>query len=100
MLDSYRLLLHSIEENLSGLEVRNVVLGNDQRGVLRDVASGLLSALLQDEATEATEVNIFLVGESALHLIHERFNYCECCGLVDAGLLRDKADDFCFCHFC
>lgn len=95
-----RLFLHGVEEHLGGLEVRNVMLGDNHRRVLRDVASGLLSALLEDEAAKAAEINVLFVGKSALHLFHERFNYCECCCFVNASLLGDVADDFCFCHFC
>ena len=35
-------LLHLIHEHLSGLESRNLVLGNNDNGVLADIAGGLL----------------------------------------------------------
>ena len=39
---SHATLLHLIHEHLSGLESRNLVLGDNDNGVLADIAGGLL----------------------------------------------------------
>ncbi len=97
--NEYFLLLDCIEEHLGGLESRDVVLGDDHRGVLGDIAGSLLSALLEDEATEAAEINVVIGGQSALYLIHECLYNGEGGCLVDASLLGDEAYDVLFCHF-
>ena len=51
-------LLHLVHEHLSGLESRNLVLGDNDNSVLADVAGGLLSALLHDEAAKTTEEHV------------------------------------------
>ena len=71
MYSPYNELFNSLEEHLGGFESRDVMLGDNHRGVLSDVAGGLLCALLQDEAAKATEINVFVVGQSAFHLLHK-----------------------------
>ena len=68
------LFLHLLHEHLSGLEGGNLVLGNDDSLVLRDVASGLLRTSLHDEATKATKIHVFTIGERILHDVHEFLN--------------------------
>ena len=53
-------------EELRGLEGRDAALGDDDRSLLRDIASRLLCALLDDEATEATEVDVFSTYQRVL----------------------------------
>ena len=49
-------LFHYINKNLSWLECWNVVSRNGHCCVLGDVSCSLLSSVLDDEATEATEI--------------------------------------------
>ena len=85
-------------EALCGLESRNVVLGNGDGGVLRDVASYLLSALLYDEATKTTEVNVLAVLQRALNALHKGLNDGHHLDLLYAGALSDFANDICLSH--
>ena len=41
---------------------------DDDGGVLADVAAGLLSAFLHDEAAKTTEIDIFALGEALFDL--------------------------------
>lgn len=56
-------VLNFLHEDLGGLECGNLVLGNDDGGVLGDVAGCFFGAYFDDEATEAAEVHVFAVGE-------------------------------------
>ena len=56
-------LLHFLHEHLCGLESGNLVFGDNNGGVLRDVAGSLLRTYLDDEAAETAEVNILAVSE-------------------------------------
>lgn len=91
---------NGIDETISGLEGGNVVLGDDNGGVLLDVASCLLGTLLDIEATETAEVNCFLVHERTLNGFHECFYSSEDSGGVDSGLFGNLLYNFCFCHCC
>lgn len=81
------LLLNLGHELLAGLECRDVMGRDNQCRVLGDVASGLLSTLLQDEAAEATKIDGFSVNQAFLDGCHHSFNASQYCGLVNAGLL-------------
>ena len=59
--------LHGVDEDLGGLESRDVVRGDGHRLLLGDVAGGLLGAVLDDEAAEATEVNRLAGDDGILH---------------------------------
>ena len=72
-------LLYLVHELTTGLESGNVVSGDDQCGVLCDVACGLLSALLQNEATEATKEYGLALNEALLDACHQTF-YTHKCG--------------------
>ena len=52
---------HFLDETLAGLEGRQVVCFDDERGVLGNVACCLACAVLDDEASESTQVYVFLV---------------------------------------
>ena len=49
------------------------MLGNDNSGILGNIAGRFLCTLLQDEATETTEVNVFVIDEGVLNGGHESF---------------------------
>ncbi len=51
------LLFHGVDENLGRLESRDVMSGDGHGRLLGDVAGGLLSPMLDDEAAETTKVN-------------------------------------------
>ena len=55
------LFLHTLHENLSGLESGNIMLGNNEGSVLGNIACSLLGSLFQDEATESAEINILFL---------------------------------------
>ena len=88
-----------VDEALGGLEGGQVVGFDNERCVLRDVASGLLCAVLDDEAAEATEVDVFAIGEAAADLLHECLYSGTNFSFSDARLLGNDVDDFCLCHF-
>ena len=56
-------VLNLFHEHLCGLERGDAVLGDDDGGVLRDVAGSFFRANFDDEATETTEVYVFTVGK-------------------------------------
>jgi len=85
-------------EALSGLESRNVVLGDRDGRVLRDVTSHLRCALLDDEATKTTEVYVLAVLQRALHAIHESLYDGHNLHLLNAGAFCDFAYDICLSH--
>ena len=64
-------LLDHCCECLRGLERRHLAGGYDDCRLLGDIASGILSALLDDETTEASEVDIVSLTHSVLHCIHK-----------------------------
>ena len=92
------ILLHLRCEALCGLESRNVVFGNGDRRILRDVAGNLLGALLHDEAAETTEIHVILLGERRLDALHESLDDSLHLHLLNAGAFSDFAYDICLCH--
>lgn len=56
-------LFHLFHEHFGRLESGDFVLGDDDGGVLGDVAGCFFGAYFDDEATEAAEVHVFAVGE-------------------------------------
>lgn len=91
-------LLHFAGEALRRLESGNVVLGNLNGDVLADIASGLLSALFEDEATEATEIDVLASNHVILYSAHEGLYNGEYGGAFNASLFGNFFYDFCFCH--
>jgi hypothetical protein len=72
---------------------------NDERCVLRDVASRLLGTVLHDVTAETTKVDILLiVGKTLANLFHKRL-YDDAYFLrLDARLLGYRLDYVCFSH--
>lgn len=56
------------------------MLGDDDGGVLGDIAGSLLRTGLDDEAAETTEVNGFAVRKRILDYFHEFFDGFQNCG--------------------
>ncbi len=92
-------LLHFLHEHLGGLECGDLVLGDYDGGVLRDIACGLGAAGLHDEAAEAAEINILAVCEGILNDFHELFDSLQNSCLLYAGGLGDFVYEICFCHY-
>ena len=93
------LFLHVHCESLCRLERGDVVLGNDNGCVLRNIASSLLCSLLQDEATEATQIYILLLDERLLNNLHKSLYALQCLGFVNTCLFANLVYNFRFCHF-
>ena len=68
-------LFYSAYKNLSWLERWNVVSRNGHCCVLCDVSSSLLSSVLDDEATESTEIYWVTLSERVLYALHECLYY-------------------------
>ena len=66
---------------------------NGDGRVLRDVACDFLCTFLHDEAAEAAEIHVVLVGQRRLDAIHESFDDCLNLHLLNAGALSDFAYD-------
>ena len=86
-----RLLLNLFHERLSGLERGNFVFGDDNSSVLGNVASGLFRTCFNDEAAEATEINVFAVDQRVFNNFHELLNSFKNVRTVNAGGLSNFA---------
>ena len=93
------LLLDLIGKRLRGLERRNVVLGNNDRRILRNVTCRFLGTLLQNETAETSQINIFLPCKRLFDRLHECFDGSKDGGIVNTGLLGNLPYDICFGHF-
>jgi len=98
ILEVLDLLFHLLCEALGGLESRNIVFGNGNRRILRDVAGNLLGALLHDEAAEATKIDIVILSERRLDALHESLNDSLHLHFLNSRAFRDFAYDICLCH--
>ena len=98
ILEVLDLLFHLLCEALGGLESRNIVFGNGNRRILRDVAGNLLGALLHDEAAEATKIDIVILSERRLDALHESLNDSLHLHFLHSGALSDFAYDISLCH--
>ena len=86
-------------EAVGGFERRDVVSRNDESRILADVAGCLLRSLLNNEASETTEIHVFAVCETVFDNGHKLFDNGNNRSLVDAGCLCDFTRNFCFSHF-
>jgi len=86
-------------ESLCRLEGGNVMLGDNQRGILADVACGLLGAFLHDEAAEAAKKYILATSKGLLHHDHESLNRVEDSTLVLPCELGNLVDNLLLSHF-
>ena len=87
------------DERLGRLECRNIVSRDDDGRVLRDVAGGLLCTGLHREATEATKIDVFSIGQGILDAFHEAFNDALHFKALYASAFSDFINDFSLCHF-
>lgn len=93
-------LLNLGHESLGWLEGGDEMLGDGDRGVLRDVASSFLCTLADYEATEATKVYVLTLCQGLLNNLHESlYGHLNRC-LFNAGAFGNLVDDVCFCHLC
>ena len=92
------LVAHLGNERLGRLESRNVVGGDDDGGVLGDVAGGLLRTGLHGKATKSTEIDILTIRQGVLHAIHEAFHDALHFDSLDASALSDFVYNFSFSH--
>ena len=93
-----RASLDFLHEGLGRLEGGNIVLGDDERRILGDIACGLLCTTLEDETAEATEIDILAIGHILLHCGHKGLNRVEHDEFVNTRLLGNGIDDVCFGH--
>ena len=92
------LVFDGLQENLGGLESRNVVLGDDDRGFLGNVASRLGCALFEDETAKASEENFVAAGKRILYSFHKCLDSGKHGSFFDTRLLGNLVYDICFCH--
>lgn len=97
--DLLNVLFNLVQESLGRFESGNVVSGNNNRGVLADVAASLFSATLDNEAAETSQINVFTTNHGILNGDHEFFNNGQNSHFFDTSLLGNRSYDFCFCHF-
>ena len=97
--DLLLVLYHLGDEALAGFEGRQVVGLNNQRCVLRDVACCFLGTVLDDEASESAQVDVFLVDSQAgADFVHQGLDGSGHFRLSDACPLCDRVDNFCLSH--
>ena len=87
-----------INEDFSRLESRNLVSCDGNGLVLRNITGSLLGALLNDEATEATEIHIVTLLKRVFDTLHERFNHILNSDLLEACCFSYFINDFSFSH--
>lgn len=92
-------LLDLVGERLRGLERGDVVLGNYDRCILRNISRRLLRALLQNETAETSQIDIFLPCKRLFDRLHECFHRSKNRGIVNASLLCNLPYNICFGHF-
>ncbi len=92
------LLLDFRYKGLSRFECRNVVSRNGDGRVLRYIAGYFLSALLDDERTETAEIDVLVIRQRTLNLLHESLYDGLNLYLLRTCFLSDFANDICFCH--
>ena len=92
-------LLDLVGERLRGLERGDVVLGNDDRCILRNISRRLLRALLQNETAETSQIDIFLPCKRLFDRLHECFDGSKDGGIVNTSLLGNLPYNICFGHF-
>lgn len=96
---SLYVFLNAGQESFGRFESGNVVGGDFDRGVLRNIAARLLGAGLDDEAAKASQINILPGNHVVLNDIHERFHGGQYDRFFQTRLSGDFGYYFCFCHF-
>ena len=78
-------LLNLACEALRWLESWDVVLRDGDSSILRDITSDLHSALLDDEAAEATKIYVLTINHCVLNALHESLYDSLNLNLLNAG---------------
>ncbi len=90
---------HRSREGLGRLESRNIVRLDLDRNILADIAGRLGCTMLDVERAETTKVYIlFLIEHRTLYTFHEAFYDHSYLFTLQAGLIGNLTDDFCFRH--
>ena len=92
-------LLDLIGKRLRGLKSGNVVLGNNDRRILRNVTCCFLCTLLQNETAETSQIDIIFPGKRLFDRLHECFYRSKDGSIVNTGLLGNLPYNICFGHF-
>lgn len=90
---------HRSREGLGRLESRNIVRLDLDRNILADITSRLGCTMLDVERAETTKVYIlFLIEHRTLNAFHKAFYDHSHLFTLQAGLIGNLTDDFCFRH--
>ena len=74
------------------------MLGNNNGGILGDVASCLFGTNLHDKAAEATEVYVLAMCKRILHDLHKLLDGIQYSALLNAGAFGYFVNDVGFSH--
>ena len=91
-------LLNVRQEGFGRLERGNVVGGNFDGRVLRNVTARFLRAGFDDETAKTSEVNVLTGNHVVFNDIHKRFYGRQYNGLFQTRLGGDFGYNFCFCQ--
>lgn len=91
-------VFYLVDKLFAGFEGWDIVSRNVDGGAFANVAADFGGAVLDDEASEATEVNLFVGGYRAFDGGHQFFNDSEYGYFFDAGFVADCCYNFCFSH--
>jgi hypothetical protein len=92
------LLLDLFDKDLGRFETGYVVSRDDDGFVLGDDPAYFFFAMLHNETTESTDIDILSTRQSILYNSKETFQRCRYISLVNACLLGDFYDYFCLSH--
>ena len=97
-LKGLRFFAHLGDEGLGRLEGGNIVGGDHDGRVLGDVPGRFLRAGLHREAAEATEIDVFTIGQRVFHAFHEAFHNALHLNSFNASAFGDFVYNFSFSH--
>ena len=75
-------LLHCLFKLCSGFESRHAMTRYEDRRARSNIPSNFVLALLQQERTKSTEINVLSLGHSFLHIAHKLLYYHANRGLI------------------
>lgn len=91
-------LFNGTYEYLGGFECRDIVCRDGHGCLLGDVSCSLLCPVLDDEATEATEVYGVAFDKGTFDAFHESFNNCLYGQFFNASRFGDFINYLSLCH--
>jgi hypothetical protein len=91
-------LFNGANEALGGLEGRDVVCRDGNGSFAGDIAGGLLGAVLDDKATETTEVHRITCYQGTFYHVGEFFNNCQYLRLLQTGGFGYFVYNLCLSH--